>query len=491
MAFLDKTGLQNLTNKLVQGDAIRVASPKGTTVKEVIDNIQRECENVALPNTMTIENRTNKFKIGQGKNIDVSRDVEEGISVIQLQGKTYQNLLLSSLYFSPHGSDITTINTSEYSIGIKPSGSTQLLKISAKLNCSLIKPNTTYTIILNKIHDSNDFFCVYDATTESFLRNYVHSNIFKFTTKNDLSHIRIYLQNSVINETKFFNKFIILEGDYTQTPMDEIPQYFEGIKSSFEDKVVNINIQNKNLFDYKECSNNYQTTLRTDTNRDYYSYNYKFDIKEPLRRLPNGVCDEITKKGEIIRRINKYTLIGEPGEGWVFHSARNNTVIVKKLNFSDAKPGDRTSCIGDIVPSLYTWDLDTEGFWFDNNGYFYLTVSKSKLTTPDLIGLQKWLSTNPFTIYYELNRPVVTLIDTIKFNVSQGTSVNIISDIPPISIHEVILNRSGQIEQGIELIADLRSRIDKLEKTYDSNLIATQCRLNNLKLNYELEREED
>ena len=78
MGFLTKEGLQNLTNKLVQGDAIKVASHRGKNVKEVIDNIQRECENVALPNTMTLENRVSEFKVGNGRDVDVSGDVEEG-----------------------------------------------------------------------------------------------------------------------------------------------------------------------------------------------------------------------------------------------------------------------------------------------------------------------------------------------------------------------------------------------------------------------------
>ena len=96
MGFLTKEGLQNLTNKLVQGDAIKVASHRGKNVKEVIDNIQRECESVALPNTMTLENRVSEFKVGKGRDADVSSDVEEGEVEVELQGKTYQNLCRSN-----------------------------------------------------------------------------------------------------------------------------------------------------------------------------------------------------------------------------------------------------------------------------------------------------------------------------------------------------------------------------------------------------------
>lgn len=97
MGFLTKEGLQNLTNKLVQGDAIKVASHRGKNVKEIIDNIQRECENVALPNTMTLENRVSEFKVGQSRDVDVSGDIEEGKVNVELQGKTYQNLCRSNV----------------------------------------------------------------------------------------------------------------------------------------------------------------------------------------------------------------------------------------------------------------------------------------------------------------------------------------------------------------------------------------------------------
>ena len=105
--------------------------------------------------------------------------------------------------------------------------------------------------------------------------------------------------------------------------------------------------------------------------------------------------------------------------------------------------------------------------------------------------LKAWFTNNPTKVIYELTKLIITPIEPIEFNISQGAVINISSDISPTSTHKVILNRAGQIEQGIELIANLKNRIDELENIYDSNLIATQYRLNNLKLNYELEREED
>ena len=120
-----------------------------------------------------------------------------------------------------------------------------------------------------------------------------------------------------------------------------------------------------------------------------------------------------------------------------------------------------------------------------------LSIAKEKLQTHDSDGVNKWLQSNPTTVYYQLAEPIITPIEPMEFNISQGAVININSNISPASTHKVILNRAGQIEQGIELIANLKSRINELEDIYDSNLIATQYKLDNLKLNYELEREED
>ena len=92
MAFINKDGLQHLTNKLVKAENIKVASIRGSNIKEVIDNIQRECDNVAQPNTMQIENNVSNFKVGQGKNINVSNDIEDGISSFEFKGISYKNL---------------------------------------------------------------------------------------------------------------------------------------------------------------------------------------------------------------------------------------------------------------------------------------------------------------------------------------------------------------------------------------------------------------
>lgn len=637
MAFLDKTGLQNLTNKLVQGDAIKVASSKGTTVKEVIDNIKRECESVALPNNIILENRVNQFVIGQSRDINVSRDVEEGLSQIQLQGQTYQNLCRSAANCSVQYSSNYDIENHNDKIIVtnkrakdNADGWTYCYNDTLKVN--MLKVSTKYTLFFK--HESNfntipsvQFMrgSAIQHLSNAYTATKIKDNIFmcvittlsSFQDKEIGSQI-LYFHNATPrklgDKITLYKNMVLLEGDYSQIPIEEIPVYFEGIKSSFEDKVANINIQGKNLFDYREYSKDYQATVRPDINGFYYncksgagyggyivstlvepnttyslsaervgeathtrleigikdheghkkifdtyyqsaqrtiltfktpnqvgsdgklyfkiwstiyngsSYtinnfigvaniqlekgkptsfepycneNYKFDIKEPLRRLPNGVCDEIRNnngKWELVRRINK--IIIDHTVDFNKEAQHNNTIRFYSSGNFTTKYKIKTSSHGlcDKVPFLHGDSNDVFHCRFDGS-FPYATlkiwIDKNKLNSEDEQGLKAWLQANPIIVYGELAEPIITPIDPIEFNVSQGTTININSDITPISTHEVILNRSGQVEQGIELIANLRSRIDKLEKTYDSNLIATQYRLNNLKLNYELEREED
>lgn len=246
-----------------------------------------------------------------------------------------------------------------------------------------------------------------------------------------------------------------------------------------------------------------ESEVKTDY-EEAYNYSYKFNIKEPLRSLPNGVCDEIRNNNgqwELVRKIGKVILDGS--EPWLIAVGDNNNTMYWNVdNIGNAK----TYVTPGIIPNLICDKIGitsyNTAFNMDKDSTMMCLTNRNKSTTNSIAirmlnpnnhtgVLSEWLSENPTTVYYELAKPIITPIDPIEFDISQGAVININSDISPASTHEVILNRAGQIEQGIELIANLKSRVNDLENIYDSNLITTQYRLNNLKLNYELEREED
>lgn len=264
MAFLDKNGLQTLTNKLVQGDAIKVASHRGHTVANVIDNITRECENVATPNTMTLENRVSEFKVGKGRDVDVSGDVEEGKIEVELQGKTWQNVVpkMENGYMLS-GSQSKVEDGIAY---IKANGKDHMQKYWTGSDIQLIKPNTTYTVIsyiyenyldrsfniINNYAGKNGDLALTSAVVS---RGYTGIYIGTFRTKEsfeDAKRLGFLVYNNT-NGTVVFSVPYILEGDHTQTPTEELPKYLEGIKSSFEDGIVDVEVQGKNLFDINKA----------------------------------------------------------------------------------------------------------------------------------------------------------------------------------------------------------------------------------------------
>ena len=612
MGFLTKEGLQNLTNKIVQGDAIKVASHRGKNVKEVIDNIQRECENVALPNTMTLENRVSEFKVGKGRDVDVSGDVEEGKIEVELKGKTYQNLCYSKILLNSSSLSSYEIEDLEDRIRIvKNTDSipswTYFSNNSLKLN--MIKPNTNYTL----------FFRYKTSTPKNISAQFIQGNaknslcpsaravnlyndIYMANIKTYPSFENININGQVIYFTnaqptnncdwvEFYKDMILLEGDYSTIKSEELPQYFEGIKSSFEDGIIDVEVQGKNLlnknnivynkwidsanglltgdsntrhymdytkieggrtiilsgctptacyvysdigvcigerswqssfskpqklpieakyirftFDSTVAFENMQLEYSTNltTYEPYYKKKISFNIEESLRSLPNGVCDEIKNSNgqwELVRRVGK--LVFDGTENWVSSGTPPDDTNFKRFDLTlsnTLKKGDGVKLLCNNLPHIYIHSLPngsksiTQECISNHSVDIDTTNVVMKASTiggTSVTNFKQYLSNNPLVVYYELQSPIITPIDPIEFDISQGAVINISSDISPTSTHKVILNRAGQIEQSIELIANLKSRINELENIYDSNLIATQYRLNNLKLNYELEREED
>ena len=99
-----------------------------------------------------------------------------------------------------------------------------------------VKPNTDYTYIATKL-DSTSWVCVMGEGVSSTLINYQSTstrNVFKFNTS-EFSKVIIYHRVRVENQwqdstplVEGWDKFLILEGDYTQSPPNG---YFEGIAS--------------------------------------------------------------------------------------------------------------------------------------------------------------------------------------------------------------------------------------------------------------------
>ena len=119
------------------------------------------------------------------------------------------------------------------------------------------------------------------------------------------------------------NTFIIQEGDYD---ISCFVRFEEG--QSYNNAELNIQLE----------INNVATEFEP-----YVSDKTQILLDEPLMRLPNGVCDEITRDGKLIRRVGKIVFTGI--ESWNLSKTSDKTILFE-VGVSNIKIDKR----GDILP---------------------------------------------------------------------------------------------------------------------------------------------
>lgn len=175
---------------------------------------------------------------------------EEIIEFTKIKGKTIQNLAIDG---------VANNNTFTYSNNIceVSYSSSNLSGINFK---KLLKPNTTYTYIINVITNSinnSDIAGSIKIQVCNRSEGYVNikqgvTGIIKdtITTTSDMSSDFSVLVRTIhaTSGKVQFTDFMLFEGDYKNTPLEETP-YFEGIKAvgEDEDNMISLKSNNKNL----------------------------------------------------------------------------------------------------------------------------------------------------------------------------------------------------------------------------------------------------
>ena len=180
----------------------------------------------------------------------------------------------------------------------------------------------------------------------------------------------------------------------------------------------NWNTSDKNNFEIVNLQ--IEESATPTTYEPYKESTYSYILDEPLRSLPNGVCDTIDlETGVLTRRVGKVMFDGT--ETWrkaSNHSNENFSDFRFALNGVINKNHDCGICDRFIYATtasdwigtreavkLYTHADVTEAI-------FSIPVSKNN----DLEAFKQWLQANPTTIYYELANPITEyLIKDDKF----------------------------------------------------------------------------
>ena len=219
----------------------------------------------------------------------------------------------------------------------------------------------------------------------------------------------------------------------------------------------------------------------------YEEDNTQVLLDEPLMRLPNGMCDEITRDGILIRRIGKKIIdaniprLAHNGTSsnhnqFVIH---NGVVTPNSINHAnllcDKKPCKVENSGNN---SVWVYNKTTLVFQMDS-------------TINSVEKMRQWLSQNPTTVYYELSTPVVTELPAPRLRIFKDGHITFNTLVAPKSTHVVQLNKSAQIERSIREVQSLNGRVGQLESFYDNMMLETSYKLNLLNYDFEYTKERE
>lgn len=535
---------------------------------------------------------------------------------VMLEGRTLQNLIqeFKILYGQ------VTIENNKLVYPSNLNGANHVVDI-----CFLCKPNTTYSIIFEGENiDSNNSltYGIIDLDSgQPIIRNDISSNnrqvlIFNSTHSNFI--FRIHGNNGATNSNRTIKNIMILEGDHTQTPLEELP-FIEGIESVGESELTDdgYKISGKSVGKNLLKINNYSVTFNedvqnvgglsesviekfikikpntqytisydnlkippsvdrfkmlttseiidnapghnhlylnsireihsdvmtftTESNENYITLTtgnwvpnslengyifsvenvmleesstttpyepyqestYEYILDEPLRSLPDGVCDTIDlATGVLTRRVGKAVLDGS----YTYYVTATGTNTIKIQTASKHKedfkcrPSSRAFC--DTFPYMYGSD-DIEHFRPDGGtpfANFTFWINKTRLSSPDIDGFKEWIRANPTTVYYKLKEPTIHQLDQNRIysfkNTTHITSDNLIA--PRITTN-ILTNSNALIShlkgENLALANEvstlsLRNReMQETNETQDHIIDASLCAVDELYMMYETTQE--
>ena len=234
--------------------------------------------------------------------------------------------------------------------------------------------------------------------------------------------------------------------------------------------------------------------VKGQTLSDYMSYETseeRIKLEEPLMRLPNGICDEITKDGKLIRRIGKIVLTGE--ENWQVsagvgeegrYGVINATLGIKEGLNTTNQLADKMNIINPYENNINcVWGLKQEG-----REYIRLRYEGKEASSDDF---KTRLRNEPITLWYELSQPSITDIKPLQARLFKNGHIVFDNKMAPVSTYEVAVNKPAQINTGIKEAQKLENRVNALEGLYDDVLLENAHIFSNLEFDFELMKEAD
>ena len=407
-----------------------------------------------------------------------------------------------NLYFYDNSKVISAPSLEGVAISFTTNSTTEYIKVLSVNNTDL--SNSRFQLEEGDVATSYEPY--HDGYKIEILSN--GDNIYDYTKITDNTYINT--SGDIVNYTGWFSTDYIRVNKnkkyYFYNQKHRVP--FAGLYCYYYDtnknKIEYLNLGDTEFVGLTEFVSKHDGYIRLSglshsiqVGRMYASYDKtQILLDEPLMRLPNGVCDEITRDGKLIRRVGKVVFDGS--ESWTLWCESSKTIgfiynhnsIMNKNWYS---PQVSLICDRFISKNGHSFNEDDSKAitqWNANNSIF-IRINKNSLETLDVNGFKQWLSQNPTTVYYELAEPVITELPAPYLRIFKDGHLTFNTLVAPESNHVVQLNKSAQIERSIREVQGLDSRVGQLESFYDDMMLETSHKLNLLTYDCEYTKESE
>lgn len=185
-----------------------------------------------------------------------------------------------------------------------------------------------------------------------------------------------------------------------------------------------------------------------------------YQLNKPLHALPNGICDEITAHGELIKRTDSVVLDGTQQYGITFQN--DNYIGFFVNNMLQGVDHDQHSLICDKFNSQGYATTNSEGIMRSGSYWVEFCILKSRLTQHNVAGVVEWLKKNPVTVVAAISRPTTTQLNSVqKLHTFDGTTyISVNTTIKPTITIDAPANIGSTIRRAANRLNQLEDLID-------------------------------
>lgn len=216
--------------------------------------------------------------------------------------------------------------------------------------------------------------------------------------------------------------------------------------------------------------------------------------EEIVLREVNGVQDTYNPlTGEYVQRIGEIVITSTVSKGIaVLENNIRVNIAMPSLN-----AGNGTTKANNTLSDKFYWSeanaKDVEGLRVNGNT-FHWCISKDKLTSQDLQGVNSWLQSNPITVQYELAEPMTTIIKPSTMTPFAYQNGHVIVEsghegqslLPEIE-YSVVTGRTGQVTQNTKVLRKQEQQIIGLEELLLTQVVQMEYERTLLQFDYELQ----